>query len=256
MHRVPADVDRIVTRALPHAYRGPMSASPSRPAASPRTVLGAVGLGAFVVFLYFLISALAEMLVVDALGVEARGAQGFAHNVISLVVGCALVVGRLGREEAAALFARWSPRDRALVAGGVLATAALYQVVELATTRLAPDLPPQARGLMIVAESGFPFFAAVVGLTLLDPLVEELLFRGYLVGAIVRRAGAATAVVVSSVSFMLIHEEIAWGLALCAGALWGVLRVRTGSMLPGLLAHVVANGVAVLFLLVERAAAG
>jgi membrane protease YdiL (CAAX protease family) len=85
----------------------------------------------------------------------------------------------------------------------------------------------------------------------LGPLVEELLFRGALLSALLRRVGAGWAVAVSSLLFACVHLPdlgFLWyavpNLALlAAGLAW--LRLRSGSLWPAVVAHGVNNLLAV-----------
>jgi Predicted metal-dependent membrane protease len=84
------------------------------------------------------------------------------------------------------------------------------------------------------------------------PLVEELLFRGVLLSALLQRWHAGWAVTLTSLAFALIHLpglQYQWyalpGLALLALVLaW--LRLRSGSIWPAVVAHGVNNLLAVL----------
>ncbi|MGH8158290.1 MAG: lysostaphin resistance A-like protein [Rhodanobacter sp.] len=86
----------------------------------------------------------------------------------------------------------------------------------------------------------------------LGPLVEELLFRGVLLSALWQRWQAGWAVALSSLMFALVHlPGLQWqwfalpDLLLLALALaW--LRLRSGSIWPGVLAHGVNNLLAVV----------
>ena len=85
----------------------------------------------------------------------------------------------------------------------------------------------------------------------LGPLVEELLFRGALLSALLRRMPAAWAVAISSLLFACVHLPdlgFLWyavpNLVLLAAALaW--LRLRSGSLWPAVVAHGVNNLLAV-----------
>jgi len=81
----------------------------------------------------------------------------------------------------------------------------------------------------------------------IGPWVEELLFRGVLLSALLQRLRAAGAVIVSSLLFALVHLpdlDFRWyalpALTLLAVALaW--LRLRSGSLWPAIIAHGVNN---------------
>ena len=82
-------------------------------------------------------------------------------------------------------------------------------------------------------------------LSLLAPVVEELVFRGLLYGWIAGRWGGTAGLVVSSLAFAAAHWEPAHIiLVLPLGFLFGWLRRRTDSLLPSLFSHIVNNGFA------------
>jgi len=91
----------------------------------------------------------------------------------------------------------------------------------------------------------------VVVVVSLGPLVEELLFRGALLSALLRRVGAGWAIALSSLLFACVHLPdlgFLWyavpNLALlAAGLAW--LRLRSGSLWPAVVAHGVNNLLAV-----------
>ncbi len=93
--------------------------------------------------------------------------------------------------------------------------------------------------------------ALVVVVTSLGPLVEELLFRGVLLSALLRRWGIGWSLAISALLFALVHlPSMQWqwyalpDLVLLALALaW--LRMRSGSLWPAVLAHGVNNLLAV-----------
>jgi hypothetical protein len=80
------------------------------------------------------------------------------------------------------------------------------------------------------------------------PLMEELFFRGFLYPVLVRRLGTATAIILTSASFGLIHASQlgrAWGPVLVVslvGLALTITRAVTKSVAPGFLMHVAYNG--------------
>ena len=84
-------------------------------------------------------------------------------------------------------------------------------------------------------------------LSVLAPIVEELVFRGLLYGWIAGRWGGTAGLVVSSLAFAAAHYEPAHVvLVLPLAFLFGWLRRRTDSLLPSLFSHIVNNGFALL----------
>jgi membrane protease YdiL (CAAX protease family) len=92
----------------------------------------------------------------------------------------------------------------------------------------------------------------VLMVVIVGPLVEELLFRGVLLSALLQRWRTGWAVLISSLAFALVHLpglQYQWyalpELALLALVLaW--LRLRSGSIWPGVVAHGVNNVLGVL----------
>lgn len=74
---------------------------------------------------------------------------------------------------------------------------------------------------------------------------EELLFRGVLYAMVERRFGAVAAVTTTAVSFALAHVPVygwsSFGIAICAGLVFGWLRWWTASLAAPVAAHVVAD---------------
>ncbi|HEY8681590.1 MAG TPA: CPBP family intramembrane glutamic endopeptidase [Rhodanobacter sp.] len=105
--------------------------------------------------------------------------------------------------------------------------------------QLGSDTSPELRILLVLV------------VTALGPVVEELLFRGVLLSALLQRCRVGWAVGISSLLFALVHlPGLHWqwyalpDLALLALALsW--LRLRAGSIWPAVLAHGVNNLLAV-----------
>ena len=76
---------------------------------------------------------------------------------------------------------------------------------------------------------------------------EETGFRGYMQQPIEQRHGASIAILVSSVFFTLLHLTKAWAMVgmvpivLGAGVLLGLLAWSSGSLIPGMIGHVVMD---------------
>jgi len=91
-----------------------------------------------------------------------------------------------------------------------------------------------------------PFVAFFLVVTVLAPVVEELTYRGLGI-SVLEPWGAALAVVVTGVLFGAAHGLIV-GLPILAffGIVVGWLRVRTNSVLPGIMLHATFNGIALI----------
>lgn len=85
----------------------------------------------------------------------------------------------------------------------------------------------------------------ILSIVLLAPILEELLFRGAIQGGLSHQMKPWVAITVSSLFFGLIHMNPAQiPFAFLLGMLFGWLYYRTGSLLPGIVGHVLNNSVA------------
>jgi membrane protease YdiL (CAAX protease family) len=142
------------------------------------------------------------------------------------------------------------------LAVGVFAQAvlvsALYWPIIRWTSMTTDDIERDACSLTTRAKdthtAGILLFLLVV--VVMAPLVEELYFRGMLLGALQRHLGAVPAVAVSAFVFALAHFQGPQFPALFLfGAIAGSLRVRTGRLAPSVLAHVGFNAWTAFYLL-------
>lgn len=84
-----------------------------------------------------------------------------------------------------------------------------------------------------------------LGVIVLAPLVEEVLYRGVLLGALVQWMPKALAIVVSAAAFAYAHHgstptELLWLIG-ALGLLLGHFRLRTDSLVPGVFLHAANN---------------
>jgi membrane protease YdiL (CAAX protease family) len=108
----------------------------------------------------------------------------------------------------------------------------------------APSVPSPVDMLMAGKRS-----IAIVGaiVVILGPMVEELVFRGFLQPLFSKTLGSVAGILISAVLFGLMHgPQIKWTwqvvLAITvAGAAFGYVRERTGSTLASIAAHVGFN---------------
>ncbi len=127
---------------------------------------------------------------------------------------------------------------------------AWIQVVAVAGLFVATVLLTHAEYRASGTVFGFPGPAFNV---LVNPIYEELVFRGWILGRLARARSAATAVAVSSLLFGLLHlRNIYWldtatlvrsmlFAGLCLGPLLGYVALRCRSVWPAVILHYANN---------------
>jgi membrane protease YdiL (CAAX protease family) len=89
-------------------------------------------------------------------------------------------------------------------------------------------------------------WAFIVMSALVAGICEEIGFRGYMQVPLEKRYGFRAAILVTSLMFLLLHLNQAWAPSLllhifALGALLGILAYATGSLIPGIIAHVIMD---------------
>lgn len=91
-----------------------------------------------------------------------------------------------------------------------------------------------------------PLLSVIFLMAVVPAICEELAFRGFIFGGLVRGGGRFRAVIVTSVLFGISHGILQQSItATCMGLLLGWVALRTGSILPGILIHVTNNTLSV-----------
>jgi hypothetical protein len=133
---------------------------------------------------------------------------------LSALLGGALWLGSIGLMELQAVL--WPPSPEYLEA---------FRAIHRA---LAPAGPLDA-------------LISITVIALLPALGEELVVRGILLPALAKPFGPAVAVVGSSLVFAMLHDPYRHLFTLAVGLVLGVLRLRTGSLWPPIVAHATLN---------------
>ena len=270
-------------RPIPGGYTPAMDAMQTedrpQPEAPPRRGLAALP-GFVLALIYLALSVLWVVVfyigVAVALGIYAVLTEGKGADIPAaidgllvdpLVMGLAAMVQTTGMAAIALLlallggrglivsFALRAPKAAAMVAGLVIGgTIGLFGgwLAEL-LVELVPALDSPIFDVLTEAMTQGPlgkrlvFYAAVV---LFAPLLEELIFRGYLWSAIQESAGpwvawGATSVVFAGYHLVPLHVLAIFG----TGALIGWLRLWSGSLWPCVAAHFVNNLLSVVLVL-------
>lgn len=99
---------------------------------------------------------------------------------------------------------------------------------------------------------GFAYFIttadrvfAMVAVVLIAPIAEEIIMRGWLYGKLRNRTGIIAALIITSLTFAILHGQ--WNVAVATFALSAVLcglREITGTIWSGIILHILVNGIA------------
>lgn len=98
----------------------------------------------------------------------------------------------------------------------------------------------------------YEFILAFVSLVIVAPIAEEVLFRGYLLHKLRKRAPLWVAIFITSLTFAVVH--FAWNVGFDVFVLsivLCILRVVTGSLWAPIMLHMLKNGIAFYFLFVN-----
>ncbi|NYE30632.1 hypothetical protein HDE78_003607 [Rhodanobacter sp. K2T2] len=80
----------------------------------------------------------------------------------------------------------------------------------------------------------------------IEPLIEEIFFRGVLFKALLERSSAMTAILIQAILFALLHLELSRILYLfLLGVFLGILVKKTSSLIPSMLVHILINTMAI-----------
>ena len=116
----------------------------------------------------------------------------------------------------------------------------------------ADDLSDAARELTDRA-SGVGILLLVVLVVIGAPIVEELFFRGFLMGALERTTGRAWGLWISALFFGAVHfEPLQFAALVLFGLIAGWLVQHYGRLGPAIFAHMGFNAVTIAILLAER----
>ncbi len=210
----------------------------------------------FITAAAFGVSVLAQVLVML---VEQR--HGHASNVLPLETPLSLVRGALVVQSALAtliffILRRFqSLRRRALARtklslgalvnclGIVLGLAPVANDLGFRLTRALHQSPDNARWVtrIVCHSSPMEFVLLGVALTLLPAVIEELLFRGVLMGAL-SGARAWVTLMLQALAFGAFHVDLAQGIAtFVLGLGFGFMRLKTRSLLAPVVSHATYN---------------
>jgi membrane protease YdiL (CAAX protease family) len=175
-----------------------------------------------------------------------------------LILGMALwIISRIGDPALPARFKPLSAKDARLGMGAGLAAMVVSSVIEYGSdTYLHTDLAKDSLATAVLPHDVSQLALGLFTVAILAPLVEEVYFRGIVMGWLRRHWGIAWAVALSSLIFGIMHLKwftpgglsgwVATGELVAMGVLLAVVALRTGSLWASILTHAVNNFCAAL----------
>tara|TARA_Y100001970_G_scaffold272472_1_gene369224 strand:- start:8687 stop:9367 length:681 start_codon:yes stop_codon:yes gene_type:complete len=87
-----------------------------------------------------------------------------------------------------------------------------------------------------------------ISITIIAPIVEEILFRGYLFKALLSHFPIQVSALISGLSFSLFHLQLTVVIPfMFVGWLFANTRIRSGSLLPSIFAHASINSLSMIY---------
>jgi membrane protease YdiL (CAAX protease family) len=94
---------------------------------------------------------------------------------------------------------------------------------------------------------GLPAFLTWLIIGFIGPVVEEIAFRGAIMGGLRTTGRIFTPIILSGVLFGLMHMNInQFSYTFCVGIMWGLLVEASGSILTSMLCHITMNSISVI----------
>jgi membrane protease YdiL (CAAX protease family) len=143
---------------------------------------------------------------------------------------------------------RWRNTHRYRVTSLVALGAILAVTVFIVSSFFPPSSPPAIEKL---AESSSSVALLVVFGVCFAPIIEEIIFRGFLFSVLSEFGGSRLAIPATAVLFALMHAPQLWPslagilLILVVGSVLSVVRQRSDSLIPSLIVHTAYNGMLV-----------
>ncbi len=159
-----------------------------------------------------------------------------------------LMTTMLTRRPAETLLLRWPPA--ATVGAALLLAVAIHPLaflLQTVVTKIYPvneQVAEQLHELLRRRDAARP---ALLVVAVVPAICEELAFRGFILSGLRHLGHRWRAIILTSIFFGVTHPIFQQSLVACiVGVLLGFIAVQTGSILPGIVFHMVHNSLGVL----------
>ena len=92
-----------------------------------------------------------------------------------------------------------------------------------------------------------PLWQSILAASIIVPIMEEIVFRGFMFSRLGKAMPTWIAVAITSIAFGLVHGQMIWALlAALTGVVFNIVRIKTDSIIPTIVMHMVNNSLATL----------
>lgn len=203
------------------------------------------------VLIYFLMQMLAALLVAPFAMLYSYVADGTIYQANTLALAPTMLVGFVGM--GAYLWRKgylndarriWSPVSAVYLGWSAVIGLSTIFLIDFVMSRLS-FLPDWMGDTFDVLQSGWLGIACI---SVLGPVLEEMLFRGAVTKVLLRKYSPAKAILFSALIFGVFHiNPVQVVGATLSGVLFAWLYYKTGSLVPGILIHILNNSLSVFF---------
>lgn len=168
---------------------------------------------------------------------------------LALIASPALFMGLLLTSQPLKTFRLRIPSVKWIAAGIVLPFLVQPPVVKLMSSLdwFFPHLPASVvKTVSMMGDASFPLWQVLLVFALAPAICEELAFRGLILSGFSRNGRTGVAIVFSALLFGMFHmipQQIFNGFL--QGMIIGLLAIRSGSLIPGVIYHFINNGLQV-----------
>ena len=201
------------------------------------------------VLVYFAMQVLAALLVMPftmlysyvAYGtIDAANAMALVPTMLLSFVGMGAYLWRQGYLKDDGRM--WFPVSAGYLGWSIVIGLSVIFLMEFIMERLS-FLPDWMKDTFDVLQSGWP---GIICISVLGPVLEEMLFRGAITKVLLRKYSPAKAIILSALIFGVFHiNPVQVVGAMLSGILFAWLYYKTGSIVPGILIHVLNNSLSV-----------
>jgi sodium transport system permease protein len=171
--------------------------------------------------------------------------------LIVLLGGVPLLVASYRRIEITSAFRLGKPRPLGLLAGVCFGCSTWLLVLAWMPIQARfmpmPEDVQQAFAQYNLIFAKVPLIWLLIALAVVPALIEEFFFRGFMLSGVRTVLGPLTALIVVSLAFAMFHQSVHRLIVTFAlGLVLGLLSLRDGSIWPGMIAHLMHNGLSLL----------